>query len=321
MPYTGAKSSVFLGVESSFNTAATLKYKLPFKSESINHKIEAVKSEALLGIRGTKTLAPGKEGAEGSIEVEAFPAITGLLFYLALGKAALQDPDGVAGSGDEYTEITPVDLNSSLPSATILVDHSGEKFYYTGMKVNTLKFSGAVGAIPSLSVDFVGVKENAGGLDTTSAQDPGDEPFYFKELKLYTDNFTTSTDRYSSIELNINNNLDTEGYRLDGTGYRKTIDEGNLEITGSLDIIFDSTAVSTEYNKYLSFTDASLGIELAKTSGDKIQIYISRLKFSEVTHDISGPEKIVLKANFTALIPTSGDIIVVKDYANTVGNY
>jgi len=319
--YTGAKSRMIIGIESAFGSAGTLKYKIPFKSESINYKIEPIKSEALLGIRGTKALAPGKEGVEGSFELEVFPKIAGVLFYLALGKKEAVDPDGTANSGDEYTKITPVGLGESLPSFTILVDHSGEKFYYLGCKINSLKFSGAVGSIPTLSVDIVGKEEVSGSLDESFVVDPGDEPFYFKELRLYTDEFVTATDLYSSIELNINNNLDTDDYRPDGSGKRKTIDEGQLEVTGSIDIIFDSSVISGEYSRFKNFEDGALGIKLEKSSGDKLLIYLPRVRFSEMTHDIGGPEKIMLKANLTALIPSSGSIAEVRDYVVKDANY
>ncbi|SHE48137.1 hypothetical protein SAMN02745164_00514 [Marinitoga hydrogenitolerans DSM 16785] len=321
MAYTGAKSSVLLGIESSFATEATVKYKLPFKSESINHKIETAKSEALLGIRGTKSLVPTKEGAEGSLELEAYPTASGLAFYLALGKSVLMDPDSTPSSGDEYTKITPIDLTADIPSATVQVDHFGQKMKYLGMKVNSLKFSGAVGSIPSISLDLVGKEEVIGAATQGTIVDVDPQPFFFKELILYTDEFVTPTDLYSSIELNIANNLDTDDYRLDGTGKRKTLEAGNLEITGSLDIIFDASVISGEYTKFKNFQDAQLGIKLEKTTGEKLEIFLPRVNFSEMTHDISGAEKIMIKANFTALIPTSGDIIVISDYQNTTGTY
>jgi hypothetical protein len=189
------------------------------------------------------------------------------------------------------------------------------------MKLNQLRFSGSVGAIPTVTADFVGKEELSGSLTQGTLTTPGDDPYYFKELILYTDEFTTSTDLYSSIELSINNNLDTDDYRLDGTGKRKSLEAGTLEITGSIDIIFDPTAVSGEYTNFKNFTEAALGIELAKDATNTIQIYIPRLLFSNMTHDISGPDKIMLKAEFTALIPLSGDIIKVSDYTNTVGSY
>ncbi|AJW76918.1 hypothetical protein X275_01355 [Marinitoga sp. 1197] len=312
MAFTGAKSSILLGLESSFATAASLKYKLPFKSESINHKIEALKSEALLGLRGTKNVAPGKESVEGSIEMEAYPNSLGVLFYLALGKSSLDT---------DHAKIVPISNTEDLPSATIQVDHSGQKMLYKGIKVNNLKFSGAVGAIPNISIEVLGVDEIIGGGTEGTISEPGDEPYYFKELTLFTDNLTTFTDMYSSIEFTLNNNLDAEDYRLDGTGKRKTIDEGKFEISGTIDIIFDSTTISGEYTEYKNFTNAQLGIKLEKATGEKLTIYLPKIRFTEMTHDISGPDKIVLKANFEGLLPAAGDIIEVHDYVNTTGTY
>jgi len=138
---------------------------------------------------------------------------------------------------------------------------------------------------------------------------------------LYTDEFTTTTDLYSSVELVVNNNLDTDDYRLDGTGKRKSIDAQQLEITGRLDIIFDASVITGEYSKFKNFQDAALGIELAKASGEKLQIYLPRVRFSEMSHDIGGAEKIAMTASVTALIPTSGAIMEVRDYVNTTGSY
>ncbi|MBB6061886.1 hypothetical protein HNP65_000308 [Thermosipho japonicus] len=322
MAYTGAKSSVLLGIENTFGSEAKAKYKIPFTSESLNHKIEAVKSEAFLGSRGIKALAPGKEGAEGSLELEMYPLTSGILFYLALGNAVLEDPDATPSSGDEYTKITPISLFDELPSASIEVNHSGQSFKYLGMKINQLKFSGAVGAIPKLTADFVGVEEKSGSLtQETTIINPDNEPYYFKELKLYTDKFSTVTDLYSSIELTINNNLDNDDYRLDGTGKRKTVEAGNLEISGSIDIIFDASSVTNEYAAFKSFSDSAIGIELAKDATHTLKIYLPRIRFSEMTHDISDSGKIMLKANFTTLIPGSGDIIEVSDFTNTTGLY
>jgi len=312
MAYTGSKSSVLLGLESTFGSEATARYKLPFKNESVNYRVDMQKSEVLLGIRGTKAVAPGKMGVEGSLEAELYPETSGILFYLALGKAS-------AGTG--YSKIEPIGLSEDLPSASIEVNHSGQAFKYLGVKVNQLRFSGSVGAIPSASIDVVGVEELSGTLTKDTITEPGDEPFYFKELKIYTDEFATATDLYSSIELTVNNNLDTDDYRLNGTGKRKTLEAQQLEVTGTIDIILDASVISGEYSKFKNFQDGAIGIELAKASGEKVQIYLPRVKFTEMNHDIGGPEKIVVKASFTALIPTTRSIIEVRDYVNTSGSY
>lgn len=319
MPY-GSQSSVLLGIEPSFATLATLKYKLPFTNESLNQKIEALKSEANLGLRAPKSLAPGKEGAAGGIEVELYPELSGLLFYLALGKATQIDPDAVADSGDEYTKITAIGVGEELPSATIQVDHAGQKFDYLGMKLNQLQLNAAVGAIPKVSLDWLGKEEADASATAGTLIEPGNEPFYFKEITVYTDQFTTTTDKYSNIQLQINNKLDGDDYRLDGTGKRATVKAQGLEISGSVELMFDADTVAGEYAKFKAFTDAALALKFAKGS-QILKIFLPRIRFSEATHDISGAGKILLKANITALLDANGDVIIVEDYVNTSGSY
>ena len=316
----GAKSSVLMGIEETFGTAATLAYKLPFTNESLNQKIEALKSEANLGLRAPKSLAPGKEGAAGSIEVELYPELAGVLFYLALGKASAEDPDSTPDSGDEYSKIVAAGVNDSLPSATIQVDHAGQKFDYLGMKLNQLQLNAAVGAIPKVSLDWLGKEEADAAATIGSLTEPGNEPFYFREIAVYTDEFTTVTDKYSNIQLTIANNLDGDDYRLDGTGKRKSVAAQNLDITGSVELIFDASTVSDEYAKFKNFTDAALALTFEKNT-QKLRIYLPRIRFSEATHDISGAGKILLKANITALLDSNNEAIIVEDHVNTSGTY
>ena len=309
---TGAKSGLKIGIESTFATEADLKYVMPVTSESLNHEVEPQKSEALLSKRGVSSIAPGSEGAGGSADFEAYPNSAGLLFYLALGKAEEE-------SGD--TKITPIGINEDLPSSTIEVNHSGSKTKYRGMVVDSLTFNGAVGTIPNFSVNFVGKEEIiGGGTDAGTLVQAGNDPYYFKELKVYKDDFSTLADDYSSIELTINNNLDTDDRRLDGTGKRKTVAAQGLEITGNVEIIFSATALAGEYAKYKNFDDAEISFILEK-GDDEIKVHIPRLKFTEMPHDIGGADKITLNASFEAILPASGNIIEVIDETNSTGSY
>jgi len=317
---TGAKSAVTIGEETTFATEAEVKYKVPFTSESLNHSVETNQSEALLGNRAVKSLAPGKEGAEGSIDLEAYPGIMGFLFYLALGKSVAYDSN--SDSTDDSTKIIPIGITEDLPSATIEVDHSGNKIKYTGMTVNSLSFSGAVGDIPTMSVDFTGKEEIIGAATVSSTLvEPGEDPYYFKELTLYNDEFTTVADLYSSIDIEINNNIDADDYRLDGTGKRKSVTANKLEVTGSVNIYFDSSVLTNEYSKYKNFEDAKIGIKLVKDTGEELQIFLPRIKFTEMPHDIGGADKISLNANFTSITPALGDVIEVVDKTNDTGTY
>lgn len=305
--YTGAKSSLKLGIEDTFGTQASLKYKIPFTSESLNYTLETIRSEALLGVRGTKSLAPGKIGASGSVSLEMYPSSIGVLFYLALGKAT-QNVD--------HTLIEPIGVTEDLPSATIEVSHAGEKFLFLGQKVNSLSMTANVDSIANLSVDFVGKKATTGGgTDAAEMVEIDDDPFFFKELTLYTDaGLTIKANNMSEITLNIANNLDEDDYRLDGTGERATLEPGALEITGSLNIIFDETLLNGKYKDFVEFNDVVIGAKFEKSADEKFTILIPRAKLTNLTHDIDGPGRISVSADYEAILNSAGKIIEVKDY-------
>lgn len=309
--YTGAKSSLKLGIETEFGSAANLKYKIPFTSESLNYTLETIKSEALLGLRGTKSIAPGKIGASGSVDLEMYPSSIGVLFYLALGKAT-QLPELTP----DHTLIEPIGVTEDLPSATIEVNHAGEKFLFLGQKVNTLSMTANVDSIANLSVDFVGKKATTGGgTDAAEMVEIDDDPYFFKEFAIYTDDgFSAKAENMSELTLEISNNLDEDDYRLDGTGERKTIEPGALEITGNMNIIFDSTLVGGRYADFVNFNDIIVAAKFEKSADEKFTILIPRAKLSNLTHDIDGPGRISVSADYEAILTSAGKIIEVKDY-------
>ena len=314
--YTGAKSSLKLGIEDTFGTAASLKYKIPFTSESLNYTLETIRSEALLGLRGTKSIAPGKIGASGSVSLEMYPSSIGVLFYLALGKAT---------ANANHTLIEPIGVTEDLPSATIEVSHAGEKFLFLGQKVNSLSLTANVDSIASLSVDFVGKKAIAeAGTEETIMVEIDDDPYYFKEILLYdNEDLNIPVDTMSELTLTIANNLNEDDYRLDGTGERKTIEPGQLEITGSMNIIFDANLLTGKYKDFVQFNDIAIGAKFEKASEKKFTIVLPRVKLTNLTHDIDGPGTITVSADYEAVLNSAGKIIQVKDYTiiATGGSY
>ena len=322
--YSGAKSKLFIK-----NRATGNWFRMPFRSESINKTIESISSEALLGVRGKKTVAPGRESVEGSFEVEAFPEIMGPLLYWALGEITPHDSDGDTTNDSVlmYQLGKGSVTDAELPLLDIVVNHAGLIAGFEKVKINTLRFSASVGSIPSLSADVVGVA-NASLTEPTSYTNVGDDPFYFKEIRLYKasaggawDSLSfANTVKYTNLEFTINNNIDTEDYRFDGTGQRYSMPEGNLEITGSIDIILDSEVWADEYAKYLAFDDFALKVVLEKSSTKKIEIIFPRIKFTEFPHDIGGPDRIVVSASFEALLDQDDYAIIVIDHSTADPN-
>lgn len=318
---TGAKSALKLGLETAWATPAILKYLIPFTSESLNYRVEAIRSEAILNRRASLAIAPGQEGVEGSFDAELYPSTTGILFYLALGKATLMDPDSTPGSGDEYTKIEPIGVTEDLPSATIRVNHGGVKaFDYTGLRVRSMTFEGAVGAIPKVTLDLIGQNEGEGLATEGSLVNPDSEPFYFKELTLSKDGTVFNVATYSDIRLTINNNPSEDDYTLDGTGRRIDIGAGDLQITGNATLLFNSDTMADEYAKFKNWTSFALWIKLTKNSTDFI-IYLPKVQITEAPHDIGGKEKITVGLTFEALDDGTNGIIIVEDHFNSTGSY
>ena len=245
-----------------------------------------------------------------------YPSSIGVLFYLALGKAI---------ANTDHTLIEPIGVTEDLPSATIEVDHAGEKFWFLGQKVNSLTMTANVDSIASLSVDFVGKKAITGeGTYATQMVEIDDDPYYFKEILLYdNEDLNIPVDTMSELTLTIANNLNEDDYRLDGSGERKTIEPGQLEITGSMNIIFDANLLTGKYADFVGFNDIAIGAKFEKASEKKFTIVLPRVKLTNLTHDIDGPGTITVSADYEAVLNSEGKIIEVKDYTIVVtdGSY
>jgi len=196
---------------------------------------------------------------------------------------------------------------------------------FLGQKVNSLTMTANVDSIANLTVDFVGKKATTGaGTEEPTMVEIDDDPFFFKEILLYDDeDLSISVDTMSELTLNIANNLNEDDYRLDGTGERKTIEPGQLEITGSMNIIFDENLLTGKYKDFVEFNDISIGAKFEKASGEKFTIVLPRVKLTNLTHDIDGPGTITVSADYEAVLNSEGKIIEVKDYTVVVtdGSY
>ena len=324
MAGTGAKSAIYLGKQADMTTAAaSAKYLLPFKSESINPTIEVNKSTALLNSRTTKYAFEGRKAIAGDIPLESFVYIVGPMFYLALGADAF-----TASSSDvTYSShtITPVGVSTSIPYVTLQVQHggvTGARRDYIGAKVNTLKFSGTVGGIPEIALNFVGYKEDASySMTYASAVGPSEEPLNFSEMVLSLDGTNYTAKMFSDVSFTINNNLDADDYTIGDSGYRHDLPEGALDITGDFTMELEASGV-TEFNKFKNFTTSALYIKLERTSTHRIFIIeLPNIKYQTFTHDIGGPGRIQLKGTFLVFQNGATQPITVHAQDGTTAAY
>lgn len=314
---TGASTTIKIGKESSFGEAANLTLLLPIITESLGDTTETESSEAIFGMRGKKDISKGKISAGGNIDLEMWSNSFGFVFWGLLGKAVLET---------DKTVITPIDPVSNpseeLPSFTIEKNQGGQKFLYTGSKINSLDLDLTVGQRPKMTLSIESKKETvSAGTESADLKNFGNK-FVFKNMIFYKDEFTSAASRWSNMKISVKNNIDTDDYRADGTGERASLDAQNLEVTGSLDVIFDTAAVSGEYTTFKNDSDFSIGAQFENGSGDKYEIFLPKVKFTSLKHETSGKEKITLSGEWEAIIPDDNSAIIkVTDYNNSTGTY
>lgn len=135
-----------------------------------------------------------------------------------------------------------------------------------------------------------------------SITDLGHSPF---------DGFTISTVQeggsdiayVTTIDLSIENNLDTSNFVIGGGGIRRSVPEGKIKISGTMTCLFESMS---HYIKAMRSTESSLKIIYshgtgAGTAGNEyLEFYIPELYFSKETPVIEGSGGILYKGPFEA---------------------
>ncbi|OPY15246.1 MAG: hypothetical protein A4E66_00165 [Syntrophus sp. PtaB.Bin001] len=142
-----------------------------------------------------------------------------------------------------------------------------------------------------------------GGVSLDSSiSDLGHSPF---------DGFTISTVQeggsdiaiVTTIELNIENNLDGSNLVIGGGGIRRSVPEGKIKVSGKVTCLFESMAM---YIKAMRSTESSIKLIYqhgtgAGTDGNEyLEFYIPELYFSKETPVIEGPQGILYNGPFEA---------------------
>ncbi len=107
----------------------------------------------------------------------------------------------------------------------------------------------------------------------------------------------------TTLELSIENNLDTSNFVIGGGGIRRTLPEGKIKVSGTMTCLFESMAT---YIKAMRSTESSLKIVYthgtgAGTDGNEyLEFEIPELYYAKETPVIEGPGGILYKGPFEA---------------------
>jgi len=192
-------------------------------------------------------------------------------------------------------------VGSTMPSLVCeqqFTDLAVAKYYkYNGVKIGSLKlaFGGSGELVASLSL--VGATETLGSAAYDSSQTVKTlgTRYSFKHVSVKEGGVACTT--LKSLDLTIDFGLDEDGFALDATGQRSTLDEGSLTISGSIKGFFVDTALA---EKGAAGTETSLEITLAIDGTHKLIIDLPEVEFSRVKKPVDGPKGLYLDQTFQA---------------------
>ena len=261
-----------------------------------------IQSAALRSNRQPLMPGDGNWDVSGSVAMELHPMGMGTLLKHALGA------DTVTGTASPYTHT--IKAADSLPAGLSIekgMTDIAKYFKYTGCKVNQIVLSAPVEGIVAVTFDFIGKDETVAGtsMDATPVTYAYSPFTGFEGVVKVGGSQVGYITSYDNITLL--NNLDGSIYTFPGAtqsaGYKRSLPEGKIIVTGSFSYMFENTTIydfaknSMEKALDLIFTK---GTGAGTTGNEKLTITIPEVHFKPESPEISGDQGIIGKADFTA---------------------
>jgi len=296
----GSGTKIIVAQERTFGNAHSGEYYvLPFVSENLKYKRNALEVKKINTHRNPNAPVFGSVSVEGDISFELSWQHRRLLQHV-IGKSkryatylngVLQEAllyGGPLPSGLTFEKYYP-DIDGGFPY-----------FRYTGCKVNKFKASFSSEGMIECSISILGKAET---LDNDSVAayeaDPGHDPFDGFQATI-TDRDGNTLGDIVSFEFEVDNQLTSE-YRIGLLGERSEIREGVGKVTGTLTALFNDI---TLYENAKNETGTSIKVVLQRGNGDgtegneKFTFRLDEIKLLPEAPTIEGPQGMLVTAPF-----------------------
>lgn len=117
------------------------------------------------------------------------------------------------------------------------------------------------------------------------------------------------------VEITLDNDLDGDNYVIGGGGIRRSLPEGIVKVSGTINALFEDL---TMFNKALRFTETSLkiiwkhGTGAGTAGNESLELLIPEMKFSRETPVIEGPKGILYRGPFEAYYSDSSEASAIQ---------
>ena len=272
-------------------------YGINLRSESLGSTRNLFQSETINQYRSVVGLGEGNKAVAGNIVTDLFPEGLEVLIRHLLGAPTV----ATTGSGpfthvlkgqEDYLE------GLSIEKGYVNIN---QFFKYTGCRVNSMSINMVQEGFHEVTFDFLGKAE----VVDTSTQIAGTATYATKngytgyQCTVYTDHTTPSVfvalGNVVSGSININNNLETDGYVL-GSAFRASALPGKRECSGDFTTFFENTEL---YTLYADGTECAL--KFVFTNGtDSLTIQFPIVKFGGESPKIASAGGLNLPLTFQA---------------------
>lgn len=231
-------------------------------------------------------------------------------------KAALGAPV-TTGSSAPYTHVFK--LGAAMPYFCYEQGFEDIATYalYNGCKLTKLGFSFGGDKELTVTAGLMGMKET---IDDETFDDTPSEivltRFNFDQATIKEGGSTIGN--LTSVDINVDFNLDGDTYSIGGGGFRGAINEGLAKIDGSVKGLFENQVL---LNKAVNGTDTSLETKLIN-GAHSLTILLPEVKYRRNTPGIDGPKGVVIDLPFDAFYKSNADNTSIKiTLINDVASY
>lgn len=281
--------------QSAFGTPGTTGWKsYPFDGMNINAIYNRIIDDSARGSRDRRDSVAGHQLVQGTLDMPGIPNNLGWFLFGAMG--------GTVTSTTPATTHTFL-LGDTLPAFTLQLDRVTTQHSFINMVIDSLKLSCAVKGMLKLSVGWFGQKEDtAPGALTSTFLTGSALTFTQGSVKMAAAGGSRTAYEYlKSWEINLNNNVDKEGYVISAVtpGVVAFVDPGPRDISGSMELEFKSSA---DYTAFQAGTFRDWEFILNGTTIPYLNIVVRNVLFRDFPINVPSSGKFTVKLNWDAFL-------------------
>jgi hypothetical protein len=288
----GSRSSVGIGVESSFGVAASTYTNLPIKTHSLDLTKERLQGQDIQSDRMQRVDRHGNRAVSGSIEVD-------------LRKGNYDDllESAFLSTFDSSDQIT-IGTTPKFLTIEDAMNDIGQYRLFTGMVVSTASFSLAPNQMIETTFEMVGKDMVVSGTGKTTSASTINAPFDSYNGAIY-EGGVTSGDLSAivrSIDFSITNSF-APTYVI-GSGSAPHLEYGRAVIEGTMSVYAED---ATFINRFLNESESEIQVSVDDPSGaNAYTFYMPRVKYNGASVPLANEQSRIIELPFVALYDGDG---------------